>query len=199
MKELYLALLNFLLKILPFQHRVAKNTAAASKNVINISKTISERQQMRSVSVFYDGMFNFSVFELPEIVFSKHEITEESQFHSDLKDAMGIEDLVCASITVNNQFYKNGDIVVVGIEDSDNLVVGLIKSVLVKDTKVFFVIQRYTASRHWLGYFTCRKPGDDICEFVESNNIKDFKPLILRGTVQQFMFTLHHHISFDYQ
>ena len=154
---------------------------------------------MRSVSVFYDGMFNFSNFELPEIVFSKIEIKEESQFHSHLKGAMGSNDLVCASIIVNNQSYKNGDVVVVGIEDSDNLVVGLIKSVLVKDNKVHFVIQRYIASRHWLGYFSCKKPGDDICEFVESTKIKDFKPLIMRGTVQQFLFTLHHHVSFDYQ
>ena len=44
------------------RHRIAKSLAESAKNVVNITKTVSERQQMRAVSVYYHGMFNFSSF-----------------------------------------------------------------------------------------------------------------------------------------
>ena len=40
--------------------------------MINVTKTISERQQLRAASVFYNGMFNFSKFSLPEAVTIKN-------------------------------------------------------------------------------------------------------------------------------
>ena len=181
------------------KHRVAKNTAAASKNVINISKTISERQQMRAVSIYYEGMFNSSDYTLPNEVFTKQEIIGDSDFNTYLKSIMTSSDLVCKSITVHNQLYKNGDLVVIRIEDSDNITVGLVKSFLVKNCKVYFVIQRREATRHWLRFFTSKKSSEIIFEYIESVNICDFKPLIMRGNFGQFVFTLHHHISFDYQ
>ena len=52
----------------------------SSKNVINVTKTISERHQLRSVSVFYHGMFNFHLYELPELVQTKREITDDNNF-----------------------------------------------------------------------------------------------------------------------
>ena len=154
---------------------------------------------MRSVSVFYHGMFNFSLYELPENVIPKHEIKDDSEFNSSLKCSMGESDVICDNIHVNNQLYKNGDLIVVSIEDCDNLCVGLIKTILIKDNKVYFVAQRYKATRNWLQYFESEKPNDDICQFVESSKLIDFKPLIMRGTTEKFVFTLHHYISFDYQ
>lgn len=153
---------------------------------------------MRAVSIYYEGMFSYSDYELPNEVLKKQDINCESEFHSNLKSAMGNNDLVCNTIIVRNQKYCNGDLIVVGIEDSDNLSVGLVKSILVKRCKVFFVIQRYTAVRHWLRYFICKKPEFDVFEFADSSKICDYKPLIMRGTVKQFVFTMHHHVSFDY-
>ena len=178
---------------------MAKNTAESAKNVINITKTIAERQQMRSVSVFYNGMFNFNLYELPELVLSKHEIAEDSEFHTQLKSSMGESDLICSNIVANNQLYKNDDLIVVNIEDCDNVSVGLIKTILIKASKVYFVVQRYKATRNSLQFFESSKPDDDICEFVDLNQIKDFKPLIKRGTVHKFIFTFHHHVSYDYE
>ena len=34
---------------------------------------------------------------------------------------MNLSDFICDSICVNNQSYKNGDLIVVDIEDSDNI------------------------------------------------------------------------------
>ena len=48
---------------------------------------------------------------------------------------------ICSKITVNNQFYQNGDIIIVGIEDCDNLSVGLIKTILIKNNKVILQLR----------------------------------------------------------
>jgi hypothetical protein len=154
---------------------------------------------MRSVSEFYHGMFDFSSYVLPEVVISKQVITSDTEFNCNLKTFMGDDDFICSKITFNNQLYKNGDIIIVGIEDCDNLNVGLIKTILIKDNKVYFAVQRYQATRNWLQYFECEKPTFDLCEFVESSKIVDFKPVIMRGTTLRFIFTLHHHVSYDYQ
>jgi hypothetical protein len=50
------------------KHRVAKSVAEASKNFINISHTISHRQQMRICSTYYNGMFSCTAFKLPTVV-----------------------------------------------------------------------------------------------------------------------------------
>ena len=178
---------------------MAKSTAESAKNVINITKTISERQQMRAVSVFYHGMFNSRLYELPNVVLHKKDIIDESDFNTNLKSFMSSNDLVCSSIIVRNQMYKTEDLVVLDIADCDNVSVGLIKTILIKDDKVYFVVKRYGATRNWLQYFESEKPDDNICEFVESKNIKDSKPLIKRGTSNNFVFTFHHHVSYEYQ
>ena len=73
---------------------------------------------MRSVSVFYRGMFNFQPYELPELVQSKHEIKDDNDFIKKLKSSMGDNDVVCSKVLVNQQNYTNGDLVVIKVEDS---------------------------------------------------------------------------------
>ena len=174
-----------------------RNSAHSAKNVINITKTIAERQQMRAASVFYRGMFNYSRFSLPKLVFLKNEIKENSTFHSELKTFMGNDDVICSEILVNNQVYKNGDIVVLEVTDCDNVNVGLIQTILVKNEKVFFVNKKYKASKNLLQYFEA-KPSEAPLVFTESGRLADFKPLIKRGTIEKFVFVLHHHVSFLY-
>ena len=181
------------------RHRIAKSLAESAKNVVNITKTVSERQQMRAVSVYYHGMFNFSSFSLPEVVTSKKEIAEDSDFHNNLKRFMGDRDLICNNIVCNNQVFKNNDLIIVDITDCDNVDVGLIQTILIKENKVYFVIIRYKAKRNWFQYFESEKNGNPVCEFVESNKIVDFKPLIMRGTVNNFRFVFHHNVSYDYK
>lgn len=180
------------------KHRVAKSTAESSKNVINISKTISERQQMRSASVLYRGMFNFSVFSLPKKIVMKKDIVENSPFYVELKSFMSNEDLICNEIVVHNQLYKSGDIVILEVTDCDDISIGVIKTILVKNAKVHFVCTKYKAARHWLQYFEC-KNSNTITTFTEASKLVDYKPLILRGTLECFVFMLHHHLSFQYQ
>ena len=114
------------------KHRVAKSTAESAKNVINVTKTISERQQLRAASVFYNGMFNFSKFSLPEAVTIKNDLNNSVPLFTELKAFMNSNSLICSEIFVNNQSYKNGDLLMIEIEDDYTCSVGLIKTILVQ-------------------------------------------------------------------
>ena len=103
------------------KHRVAKSTAESSKNVINVTKTIAEKQQLRACSVFYNGMFSISRFVLPKAVTLKNDIKDDSPFHIELKTFVSNESLICTEIFVQNQTYKTGDILVIDIEDDYNI------------------------------------------------------------------------------
>ena len=181
------------------KHRVAKSTAQSAMNVKNITKTISERQQLRAVSVYYNGMFNVSAFVLPEIVQKKGEISGDSDFNKNLKTFMGTDDLIFSEVIVNDQTYKVGDIILLHIKDCDDIDIGIIRTILLKDNKIYFVAQKCNAKRHWLQYFECSNTGEAVYEFVESKMLADYKPLNKKGTSAKFMFTLHHFVSFQYQ
>ena len=181
------------------KHRIVKSTSESAKNVINITKTIAERQQMRAASVYYHGMFNFTMYTLPQVVMKKSDLIEETAFNYKLRSFMGNSDLLCSNIVVNNQQYKNGDLIVLDVTNADNLKVGLLQTILIKNNKVYFVVQNYDTTRTFLQYFESKECSDPIISFTESNKIADYKPLIKRGTSKKFIFVLHHHISYDYQ
>ena len=148
------------------KHRVAKMTSESAKNVINISKTISERQQMRAVSVYYNGMFNCEPMKLPNIVITKSQMSDSHSFNSNvLKTFMSDTDLLSSTIYVNNQQYSNGDLIVLGVEDIDNITVGLVQTILIKGDKVYFVVQKYEASRTFLQYFESKELSDTTSLF----------------------------------
>ena len=93
---------------------------------------------------------------------------------------------------MNDQLYKNGEGIVLNIEDCDNLLVGVIQTIVVRSTKVYFVTRNYNASRHWLRFFEANSREQSLCSFVESSTLSDYKPLILRGTVDSYIFVQHH-------
>jgi hypothetical protein len=180
------------------KHRIAKNFAASAKNVKNITKTLSERQQMRAASIFYNGMFSCDDFILPQQVLMKKNMSSDTNFLKELKNFMSEEDLIVSEITVMSQKYKNADLIVLDMTDPDRMKVGLIQSILVKKKKVYFVCKIYSCIRNWLQYFESIN-CEDVCSFIESKDICDFKPLIKRGTVEKFNFVLHHRVSFAYK
>ena len=88
------------------KHRISKNIAETAKNFINISYTVSVRQQMRMASVYYQGMFETSNFILPDKVFYKKDLEHISVFWTKVKEFMSTSDLVCNEIVVSSQKYK---------------------------------------------------------------------------------------------
>jgi hypothetical protein len=117
---------------------------------------------MRAASTYYRGMFSFTPYVLPEVMSDKRTLTQDSVFDSKLKDFMCDSDLLCSSIIVNNQEYKNGDLLVFSVSDANNISsvsdannisVGLLQAILLKNHKIYVVVQKYGATRNILGYF----------------------------------------------
>ena len=153
---------------------------------------------MRAASVYYKGMFKCDDFLLPQQVLMKRSMLGETDFHKELKSFMSDSDMVVQEISVENQIYKNGDLVVLEMNDVNLLKVGSVQSILVKNNKVYFVCKVYSCQRSWLQFFESQS-CDDQCRFVEFNSILDYKPLIMRGTADKFFFVLHHRVCFDYK
>ena len=180
------------------KHQTAKATATAAKNVKNITKTLSERQQMRAASVYYHGMFDMSQYTLPEAVMSKTDLVDDTPFNCKLKEFMCDDDLICSSIFVNSQMYKNDDLVVLEVIDNDNICVGIIQTILLRRQKIYFVVQKHKAERNILRVFDVKQINDPVNIFVSVDKLADFKPVVKRGTSKRFMFVLHHHVSYQY-
>ena len=153
---------------------------------------------MRAASVYYKGMFNCDNFLLPQQVIMKRNIIGETDFHNELKSFMSDADMVVPEITVANQVYKNGDLLVLEMNDVNLLKAGSVQSILVKNNKVYFVCKVYSCMRSWLQFFESQS-CDDHCSFVECKSILDYKPLIMRGTADKLYFVLHHRVCFDYK
>ena len=180
------------------KHRVAKNTSENAKNFINISFTLAERQQMRMASVYFEGMFETEKCKLPEKVSYKKDIPDDTNFQKKLKEFMGQSDLICEEIEIHNQCYKKGELIVIEAIDNHTLKVGIVLSILVKSSRVYFVAKRYEARRDSLEYFSSDKQLEDV-SFIDAERLHDYKPLKIIGTQRKFVFPLHHHISFDNQ
>ena len=180
------------------KHRVAKNTSENAKNFKNISFTLAERQQMRMSSVYFEGMFETEKCKLPEKVSYKEDIPDDTEFQKNLKEFMGLSDLICEEIEIHNQGYKKGELVVIEAIDNHTLKVGIVLSILVKSSRVYFVVKRYEAKRNSLEYFSSEKQLEDV-SFIDAERLHDYKPLKMIGTQRKFVFSLHHHISFDNQ
>ena len=134
-------------------HRIAKGTAEAAKNFVNISATLSIRQQMRMASVYYSGLFDTASVHLPDKVTKKQDVPKGTEFYEKLCSFMAPNDILCSDIIVRSQKYKIGEVVVVKASDRDVLTVGVIHSILVRDMDVHFVIRKYEAFRNKLNYF----------------------------------------------
>ena len=143
-------------------------------------------------------MFESKKFSLPDKVAYKKNLKKKSQFWEDLKEFMDEKDVVCEEVIVNGFKYHKGDLVVIKVLDGgDKLKVGIIKTILIKGSDIYFVNSQYVAKKDFLGYFESSEIDTEIV-FSKSSSLADDKPLIMRGTLAKFVFVLHHHISFDY-
>ena len=113
------------------RHRIAKNTAEASKNFKNISLTISTRQQMRLSSVYYHGMFSVSDLVISNKTTYKKTLAEDNtELGNAVLPYMNNMDFICSEIEFKSQTYKNGQIVVLEVYDPDEIKVGLLMTIL---------------------------------------------------------------------
>jgi hypothetical protein len=179
------------------KHRVAKSLAEASKNFINISHTISNRQQMRMCSTYYTGMFSCAEFKLPAIVKTRNDLSD-SEVDQRMKLFMtAASDLICSEIEYKCRKYIRGDIVVISRHDLLQMEVGLVQAFLVRKRKVFVISKRYIVEQNYLHVFESRILDNDL-KLINIANLQDHYPLFKRGTEEKFVILQHHHVSFSY-
>ena len=179
------------------KHRVAKATAEASKNFINISRTVSHRQQDRLCSTYYWGMFSCDKFKLPSSVKMKGELSS-SGFDQQLSQLMNSPgDLVCSEVEFKSRKYKSEDVLVLNQVDSLQMEVGLVKAFICRRNKVMIIVRKYILSQNIFRIFETISYGSDL-EVVNIEALKDTYPLFKRGTEEKFIIVPHHHISFKY-
>ena len=179
------------------RHRIAKNTAEASKNFKNISLTVSTRQQMRQSSVIYRGMFSPSDLVILGKASYKKSLVGNTDFTS-IISFMSESDFLCSEIELRSQVYKAGQqLVVLEMLSPDEIKVGLIVSILVRKESAYFITREFIARRNYLEIFQAQST-DPTLTLKDANKIVDYKPLLNQGTSTKVFFCLHHHISFSY-
>ena len=178
------------------KHRVGKSLAVSGKNFINISKTISERQQMRLASIYYNGIIDNRSVIIKSQVRRKTDLSQKekcSPIYKEILEFCDDETLILNEIIFKNQKYETEDIVI--LENGyEILKIGLIQAIIFKDDCVYFLVYRYTAVRTVLGFYETTKFKNNL-SFIRADKLADSKPLIMHGVVLKFKFSLHHYLS----
>ena len=88
---------------------MAKLLARAAKNFKNVSKTVALRQQLRSASVFFEGIFSQKVI-LPIRTRSKVDLLgDNSPNMVSAVEFMDDQSLLCQEVVKEGQLYKVDD------------------------------------------------------------------------------------------
>ena len=183
------------------KHRVSKGLAESAKNFKNISLTVSVRQQKRMASKFYNGLFETQNIKLPLTVLNRADVEkDQTSVGSYIKVNMREGDFICNEIELRGHHYKVNDVVVLNAVDRSTLDVGWIQTVLVKESgAVYFVVKQYRALRADLGFFTTSTPLDNELALKSFDELADYKPIVIHGTVNRFNFALHHYVSVSHK
>ena len=176
---------------------MAKLLAGAAKNFKNVSKTVAVRQQLRSASVFFEGIFSQKVI-LPIRTRRKLDLLgDNSPNMVSAVEFMDDQSLLCQEVVKEGQLYKVDDVVILRALAPDHLEVGLVLAIIVKQDKVVLMVTKYQAHRNKnnLVFETFdfeRRPA-----FVKVENLCDYKPLHKHGVYEKFLFCLHHSVPLD--
>ena len=119
----------------------------ASKNFINITHTISLRQQYRMCSVYHHGMFKCEKFVLPTVVKTKEELNPD-EVELGYGSLLRSGNILSSSIEYRARQYKIGDVVVLGRHDKLVMDVGITKGFVVKRGDPYLIVRRSCMQLH---------------------------------------------------
>ena len=179
------------------RHRIAKNIANSAKNYKNISLTISTRQQKRLSSVFYNGLFPTSELVITVKCTSKSFLPSDTECEKQICSFVTENDILCTEVEFRNQLYKSGQLVVLKQIDIDEIIVGLILTIIVREGTPYVVTQEYIAKRQPLQYYKAEVQNSSFV-VTKISDLVDFKPLVNHGTSTNLLFCLHHHLSYRF-
>ena len=178
-------------------HRLAKMASESARNYINISYTVSTRQQLRKCSVYYNGMFPTNDLIVTGKNKSKLQLKASNDFENNLRSFMSDEDFISTEVEFRSQVYKPQQLVILQIISPDELRMGMVVGILVKKKSAFLVIQQFLAERTQLRYFK-GQCIDNTLTVQDVSRVADYKPISNIGTATNPIFFLHHGISYSY-
>ena len=180
------------------KNAIAKQLAHSAKNTINIAHTVATRQSYRQASVYYHGMYPMKSDKIvpPKNAKRKFELLgEKSDLMKRVISLMDEETLFCDKVECHGVKYKVDDVIVLCVNNSLSISVGLIFGILIKDNKVLFLVNKYNADRNQDYGFYENVLNDEDLSIIEATKIADYKPLFKIGTRRKFIFPLHHFLS----
>ena len=186
------------------KHRISKSFAESAKNFINITHTVSSRHQLRMCSVYYNGMYNGSLYTVPTKIVKKDELSD-SDLDMELQTFLCSEgDFLCKEIVYKCRKFVVGDVIVIDRDDLIVIDVGLVKAILVSRGSLSVIVRRYKAVMiGQLPLYLCSSDRNDFTHkglvSVSMGDVIDYYPLMKRGTEDQFVIIMHHHVSFQYK
>jgi hypothetical protein len=166
-----------------FMFRVAVNLMESAKCFKNVPLTIAKRSQIRMSLVLHNGLF------VEDPVSSVKKSASGSKILS-LSKLLRSTDTVAESAVVKNTEYRHNMLIVIAVHSQDKITAGWLKKVVVRGSKVFFLVTKKECYRTAFQYF---ESGSGISRegLVNSEDLKCFKPLLPRGTEESYVFFLH--------
>ena len=177
------------------KHQFFKYCIRTSKNFINPTKTCSVRHQRAQISYGYEGLFP-DKFDVPVNTLAAKDMRKISSDEFLLTFLADVDDdaLIPTNIKIFGTKYEAGMVVILSKGDCGKMIVGVLKSISVHKGNVRFGCTVFEAllSKHCY-YVTTKKIQN--YEIVSHDNLADHQPLLRIGTIDEFIFALHHFVS----
>ena len=103
-------------------------------------------------------------------------------------------DLLIETANVSGTFYKIGQIVVMSVDCSDLITVGVILQPVMRKNSLLFIVSLCDAIQTPFGFWQACPLDLDKVDIVDQEQLADFKPLYTRNDDVCFRFVLHHHL-----
>ena len=177
------------------KHRQMKEIVEHSKNVKNIGFTVSNRHQLRMSSRYYSGLYETEEYQIPLHVFSCSDIrsSKKSEEQKFLNFALE-SDLICREMTFRNRRYKKSQLLMINKTAVNEGTVGLIKLFLVREGKVFIIVQTFDVVKNRFNIYESIE-GVKEAQIIKFEDLDDTYPLYRIGNDNYFRLVLHHHVS----
>ena len=178
------------------KHTFMKRVIRTAKNFKNPPKTCASRHQLAQISYAYHGLFPTNKLEMPEDTINVFQVKANSNddFQRRFLSTLDPSAQYPAKVTVLGTSYQPGMILVLKKEVLGELKVGLLKAIAVHDTKIIFGCSSFLCTQSKFGYYVTTKSLSNF-ELTSYSELWDYHPLHRIGSLQSFIFQLHHFVS----
>ena len=108
--------------------------------------------------------------------------------------ALNPKSLIPKYVKIHGTRYEAGKVLILNKMNHGHLKIGLIRSISFLETKVNFLVRTFEANQSKFGFYVTTKSLSED-ESVVFENLADYYPVEMVGTIRSFSFILHHFVS----